>query len=233
MLLFHFTPGRTEYQYWHCSAYSSIFTKLQAALIQLILSIVRHIAKTSALTDEKTLIHGCVNGLESYRYELYRRYAGKMLAVCKRYAGSKEDAEDYLQESFIKIFDKLPHYKQIGSFEHWLRRIMINTALTYLRLSKKFVNELDVYELGEVFLTETDPLKQLEAKQLMKFIQELPHPQQSVMNLFSIDGYSHQEIAELLGISEAASRVMLHRAKAKLIELCSDNSYLTRKYGIK
>ncbi len=150
-----------------------------------------------------------------------------------RYCRNRTEAEEVLQEGFIKIFDKLPHYKQIGSFEHWLRRIMINTALTYLRLSKKFVNELDVYELGEVFLTETDPLKQLEAKQLMKFIQELPHPQQSVMNLFSIDGYSHQEIAELLGISEAASRVMLHRAKAKLIELCSDNSYLTRKYGIK
>jgi RNA polymerase sigma factor (sigma-70 family) len=164
---------------------------------------------------------------------LWDKYAPQLFGVCMRYCRNRSEAEEVLQEGFIKIFDRLSQYKQNGSFEHWLRRIMINTALTYLRLSKKFVNELDVYELGEVFLTDTNPLKQLEAKDLMKLIQVLPLPQQSVMNLFSIDGYSHQEIAHLLGISEAASRVMLHRAKAKLIELCGDKYDVPKKYGSK
>lgn len=110
---------------------------------------------------------------------------------------------------------------------------MINTALTQLRLNKKYTFELDVNELTEVFLTDTDPLKQLEAKQLMNLIQTLPYPQQSVMNLFSIDGYSHKEIAELLGITEASSRVLLHRAKAKLIEQSAHNYPLSKKYGSK
>jgi RNA polymerase sigma-70 factor (ECF subfamily) len=108
---------------------------------------------------------------------------------------------------------------------------MINTALTHLRLNKKFTLESDVQELGEVFLSNTNPLKQLESKELMALIQLLPFPQQSVMNLFSIDGYSHREIAEMLEISEAASRVMLHRAKAKLMELYTDHDNLFRKYG--
>ncbi|OYU94659.1 MAG: hypothetical protein CFE21_15390 [Bacteroidetes bacterium B1(2017)] len=182
---------------------------------------------------ESELIAACLKRNSKAERLLWDTYAPKLFGVCRRYCPIRTEAEEVLQEGFIKIFDKLSQYKQNGSFESWLRKIMINTALTQLRLNKKYTFELDVNELTEVFLTDTDPLKQLEAKQLMNLIQTLPYPQQSVMNLFSIDGYSHKEIAELLGITEASSRVLLHRAKAKLIEQSAHNYPLSKKYGSK
>ena len=193
MLLFYFT-GST-----------------QAAKNQLPLSIIRHITKTSALTDEKTLIHGCIDGRESYRYELYRRYAGKMLAVCKRYAGSKEDAEDYLQEAFIKIFDKLNTYQFQGSLEGWIRRVVVHTCLNNLRSRKLYV---DIAEDAPVQdHNAVDALNAMSEEELMLMVQSLPSGYRTVFNMYAIDGYDHAEIAETLGINEGTSRSQLSKAR--------------------
>ncbi|MFM9985911.1 MAG: RNA polymerase sigma factor [Flavobacteriales bacterium] len=175
------------------------------------MSIIRHIAKTSALTDEKTLIHGCVNGLESYRYELYRRYAGKMLAVCKRYAGSKEDAEDYLQESFIKIFDKLNTYQFQGSLEGWIRRVVVHTCLNNLRSRKLYVDIADDAPIKDH--NAVDALNAMSEVELMTLVQTLPSGYRTVFNMYAIDGYDHAEIAATLGINEGTSRSQLSKAR--------------------
>lgn len=135
-----------------------------------------------------------------------------------RYCRCREDAEEVLQEGFIKIFGKLKHFENSGSFEAWMRKIMVNTALTQLRLSKKYTFEYNINEMPDLFIADTNPLSKMEAKEILSIINKLPEPYKTVLNMFSIDGYSHQEIAQELGISEASSRVALHRAKALLIK---------------
>ncbi len=121
-----------------------------------------------------------------------------------------------MQESFIKIFSKLSDFKNQGSFEGWMRRITVNTALTHLRLTHKFTLETDTE--AAIYLREHafEPLENIQVKELLNTIQTLPENYKVVLNLYCIDGYSHPEIAAQLGISEAASRVHLHRAKQLL-----------------
>lgn len=168
------------------------------------------------MTDEE-LIKRCLAQDKEAQRALYKQYAGKMLAVCKRYARNDLEAEDMLQEGFIRVYGKLDGFKGNGSFEGWIRRIMVNTALKAYSKSS-FKNEVigidDQYEMSE----EAVVVGKLSTKELMKLIQSLPEGYRIVFNLFAIEGYSHAEIAEQLGINEGTSRSQLNKARRWLQE---------------
>jgi RNA polymerase sigma factor (sigma-70 family) len=166
------------------------------------------------VTDEKSLIEGCLNGYESYRYELYKRYAGKMFVVCKRYSGSREDAQDYLQDSFVRIFAKLDTYNFKGSLEGWIRRVCVHTCLNHLRSRKLYADISEDAPIADLGIP--DAMSNMSEAELLQMIQNLPHGYRTVFNLYAIDGYDHGEIAETLGITEGTSRSQLAKARAHL-----------------
>lgn len=170
------------------------------------------------MISDSLLIENCLNGNSLAQRALFDKFAPKMLAVCMRYAKSKAQAEDILQDGFIKVFQKLNQFKDKGSLEGWIRRIMVNTALDQIRKEVKFKNDLPMdsvdYRLeGESFILET-----LIAEDLLKMINEMPDGYKTVFNLFAIEGFSHKEIAEKLQISPNTSKSQYSRARAFLKE---------------
>ncbi len=149
---------------------------------------------------------------------LYKRFASKMLGVTLRYTRNREEAEDLLQEGFIKVFRSISQYTGPGSFEGWVRRIFVNTALESLRKAKmKFSNE-EVQDLRNEHHQEADVMSSIGMKDLLRMIQGLTPGYQAVFNLYVIEGYQHQEIAKLLEISEGTSKSQLARARMILQE---------------
>ncbi len=164
---------------------------------------------------ETELIQGCQRHNREAQQALYRIYSGKMYSLCCRYVKDRMEAEDVLVTSFTKIFEKISQFKGDGSFEGWIRRVVVNESLTYLRKNKNMYLEMDI----EAAAYEPDYHKletQLEADDLMKLIESLPVGYRTVFNMYAIDGYSHQEIANQLGISENTSKSQLSRARAFL-----------------
>lgn len=166
---------------------------------------------------ELALIEGCVKEDRDCQAQLYQKYANKMFAVCLRYCNSREEAEDVLQDSFVKIFDRISTFRKEGSLEGWIRRIMVNTALKSRdKRRKKFeVSNLDNVAEPE-FNAHT--LANINTKDLMRVINALPEGYQQVFNLYAVEGYSHKEIGELLGVSESTSRSQYSRARKILME---------------
>lgn len=148
---------------------------------------------------------------------LYDRYAGKMYAVCLRYARSSADAADILQEGFVKVYTKLGQYNGQGSFEGWIRKIMVNTALrTYQR--QRFDLEFSGYEQLPDVAIAPDALSLLSEAELLDLTAKLPEGYRLVFNLVAVEGYSHAEAAELLGIQESTSRSQLTKARRWLVD---------------
>lgn len=149
---------------------------------------------------------------------LFEHFAGRMMSLCHRYAKDKQEAEDILQEGFIKVFKNLKNYKGKGSFEGWIRTIIVNTALNKRsKLSftrEKSVEEAELYEEGY----EPSIISKLSADEILKIINKLPEGYKIVFNLYAIEGYSHKDIAELLGIEEGTSRSQLAKARKMLKE---------------
>lgn len=167
--------------------------------------------------NEESIIRGCLRGSVQSQKHLYERYAGKMYAVCLRYARAPADAADILQEGFVKVFTKMEQFNFQGSFEGWVRRIMVNTALrTYQR--QRFDFEQSGYERLPDMPVDPDALATLSEKELLTLIAKLPDGYRMVFNLVAIEGYSHAEAAELLGIQESTSRSQLTKARRWLIE---------------
>ncbi len=167
------------------------------------------------MTDEQ-LIHGCVEGNAVAQKLLYDTYSRKMMGVCLRYASDYEEAQDILQDGFVKVYQKLGSFQHKGSLEGWIRRTVVNTALDNFRRNKQHRHQV---ELGAVdYLLEADDnvLSSLAAKDLLKIIQKLPSGYRTVFNLFAIEGYSHKEIADQLEISENTSKSQFRKAKAYL-----------------
>lgn len=173
----------------------------------------------------KKLIHQCKQQDIWAQERLYRKYSGKLFTLCLKYSGSYEEAEDNLQDSFLKIFENISQYKGIGSFEGWMTRIVINTALSkaskqtvFLTIQEDQVEDTDVEVDEESISTDF----------LMQIIRELPERYRHVFNLYTMEGYTHKEIAELLKITEGTSKSNLARARQKLRERIenhqSDNS---------
>jgi RNA polymerase sigma factor (sigma-70 family) len=164
---------------------------------------------------ESDLIRGCINGDRRMQELLYNSYSAKMYGVCLRYAGNTDDAQDILQEGFIKVFRNLERFRAEGSFEGWIRRIFVNTAIEHYR---RKVNMYPVTENQENNVEDKDwsAFDRLAAKDLMKLIQELSPGYRAVFNLYVIEGYTHKDIAQMMGISEGTSKSQLARAKAIL-----------------
>jgi RNA polymerase sigma factor (sigma-70 family) len=164
------------------------------------------------------LIKHCKAGERKAQELLYKQFASKMLGVCYRYATDRMEAEDMLQIGFIKVFQKIADYRGEGSFEGWIRRIMVHGSIEYYRKHHKAMHLVDLDEAGNE--TSVNPLAtaRLEAKDLMLLIQQLSPGYRIVFNLFAIEGYSHKEIAVLTGITEGASKSQLSRARAVLKE---------------
>ena len=167
--------------------------------------------------SESDLIEGCIVGQPRMQEALYRQYSPKMYAVCLRYAGNDADAQDILQDGFIKVFRNIARFRREGSFEGWMRRIFVNTAIEHFRRS---VQLYPVTETQENTLTDGrwTGFDQLAIKDLMEMIQSLSPGYRTVFNLYVVEGYTHKEIGDMMGISEGTSKSQLARAKAILQE---------------
>lgn len=148
--------------------------------------------------------------------ELYHRFSPKMYAVCLRYASHVEDAQDLLQEGFIKVYRNLHHFRAEGSFEGWIRRVFVNTSIEHFRKKSTKLAMVTEKEEGTIEDTDITALENLAEKDIIKIVQELSPGYRTVFNLYVVEGYSHKEIGDMLGISEGTSKSQLARAKSVL-----------------
>jgi RNA polymerase sigma factor (sigma-70 family) len=169
------------------------------------------------MTDEQ-LIEGCLNRNPLSQRKLYEKYSRKMMGVCMRYMNNREEAQDVLQDGFVKVFEKITSFQGQGSFEGWMRRIFVNTALDQIRKNKENSLLADIDQVGYGLESSSNVESDLNAEELMKMLQNLPTGYKVVFNLFVIEGYSHKEIADELGVSESTSKTQFLRAKAYLIK---------------
>ena len=186
------------------------------------------------MTGHLQLIKDCLKGKQAAQKQLYQEFASQMLGVCYRYTKSLEDAEDILQEGFVRVFKFLHQYNREGELGAWIRRIMVNTALNYLKKSRKYQNDL-LYDTKELtVITNENPEVLLNAKELAEMIRQLPTGYQTIFNLFAVEGYTHVEIGQMLGISDNTSRSQYMRARQLLSSwLTNSSGNKNRVYGSK
>lgn len=184
------------------------------------------------LIPEEQLIRQCQKADRKAQKMVYEKYAGKMLAVCKRYLRRQDEAEDALLQAFLKVFQKIDLYKSQGSFEGWIRRIVVNECLNMIRSQKMLFVDIEAPQLAQTLDYETLNT-QLEAEDLMNLLEKLPAGYRTVFNLYAIEGYSHQEIAELLQISEGTSKSQLSRARQLLQKYLieTENALKNQQHG--
>ena len=168
------------------------------------------------LMTEQAILAGCLKNDPVAQRELYNRYSPKMLSVCYRFAQSREDAEDMLQEGFIKVFTQIQTFQNKGAFEGWIRRIVVHTCINFLKKYKKFNENIDLAYAGFLQVKEETVPSIMQAKQVVECIRLLPIGYKTVLNLYAIEGYNHKEIAEMLDIEESTSRSQYTRAKTML-----------------
>ncbi len=175
--------------------------------------------------SEDMLIKGCIEWDRSAQNRLYKLYSAKMFAVCFKYSSSREEAEDTFHEGFMKVFENIKNFKKEGSFEGWIRRIMVNSALEKYRKKSRLVVLVSIddnhVDLNNHFVD--DILGKIEANDLMHLIQKLPPQYKMVFNLYEFEGLKHKEIADKLGISEGASKSNLSRARGILQKAINTN----------
>jgi len=168
---------------------------------------------------EEAILQGCIKNDAIAQRELYNKYSPKMLAVCYRFAHNREDAEDMLQEGFIKVFLQIHTFENRGAFEGWVRRIIVHTCINILKKNKKFNESVDIVHAIAMQVREESIPSIIQAKQIVECIRMLPMGYRTVLNLYAVEGYSHREIAEMLDIEESTSRSQYTRAKAMLEEI--------------
>lgn len=160
-----------------------------------------------------TIIAGCLKEKKVAQQMLYKHYAGLMYGICLRYTGNKADAEDVLQDGFVKIYLNISRFRNEGSFEGWMKRIMVNTALCFLRLKTKNQFITLEKEIPDIIEEDENIDYGIPPGELMNMIQALPHGSRMIFNLYVMEEYSHREISEMLGISEGTSKSQLSRAR--------------------
>jgi RNA polymerase sigma factor (sigma-70 family) len=168
---------------------------------------------------EEAILQGCLKNEAAAQRELYNRYSPKMLAVCYRFAHNREDAEDMLQEGFIKVFSQMHTFLNKGAFEGWIRRIIVHTCINNLKKNKRFNESLDIVHAHGIQVREESVPSIVQAKQIVECIRLLPIGYRTVLNLYAIEGYSHKEIADMLDIEESTSRSQYTRAKQMLEDI--------------
>src|ERR1700761_190232 len=164
------------------------------------------------------LIVRCKAGERKAQESLYKQFASKMLGVCMRYATDRMEAEDMLQNGFIKVFNKIADFRGEGSFEGWVRRIMVHSSIEYYRRNHKLLLVADLEDTGREPSAAPAVAAKMDAGDLMALIQQLSPGYKMVFNLYAIEGYSHREIGVIMGISEGASKSQLSRARTILKE---------------
>ncbi|MDR1129571.1 MAG: sigma-70 family RNA polymerase sigma factor [Prevotellaceae bacterium] len=175
---------------------------------------------------DEQLIKECIKKDIRAQKQLYEKYASLMMSVCLRYVKDKDIAQNLLQDGFIKLFDKIHTYSGKGSFVGWMRKIFVNTSLEYLRHNDVLKHSMDIDVAFNIESEDESPIDKISADELMKCITELPDGFRTVFNMFAIEGYSHAEIAEMLGIQEGTSRSQYARARTllqqKIMKLIKD-----------
>ncbi|MCK9218675.1 MAG: RNA polymerase sigma factor [Bacteroidales bacterium] len=175
---------------------------------------------------DDSIIEGCVKGKRSAQSALYRKFAPVMMALCLRYAKDYDEAEDIMQEAFLKILQKIGTYRQEGSFEGWMKRIMINHALNYYRKNSKLPFHENISEINELEISDRDDSSSyhapIAAEKLIALIQTLPPGYRMVFNLYVFEGFSHKEIADSLKVSENTSKTQLLKARRMLQKKLAD-----------
>jgi RNA polymerase sigma-70 factor (ECF subfamily) len=168
---------------------------------------------------EEAILQGCLNNNPAAQKALYVKYSSKMLSVCYRYAHNREDAEDMLQEGFIKVFGQIHTFQNRGAFEGWIRRIIIHTCINNLKKNKRFNESVDLIHATSMQVREETIPSIIQAKQVVECIRLLPIGYRTVLNLYAIEGFSHREIGEMLDVEESTSRSQYTRAKAMLEDI--------------
>jgi RNA polymerase sigma factor (sigma-70 family) len=185
---------------------------------------------------EAELITGCISNDRKYQQKVYELFYGKMMGVCLRYAANRDEAKDILQDGFIKVFDKIKTFNREGSLEGWIRRIMTNTAIDNFRKNRNNYAIIDYNQQIETLENREDEneeqedsiLNKIKPEEILKLVQMLTPAYRTVFSLFVVDGYSHKQIAQELGISEGASKSNLSKAKARIKILLNELSGINR-----
>ena len=183
------------------------------------------------ISDEE-IIKGCIDGDKKFQRLLYEKYASSMLGVCIRYFKDTEEAEDALQEGFIKVFRYLKDFQFNGSFEGWIRRIMITTALNFYKKKRIYQNEAELTYLPEGVVNEQEAISNLAQAEIMTLVNNLPNGYRKVFSLNTIEGYSHKEISQLLHISINTSKSQLNRARMSLQKRLIGKDKIHQKHTI-
>lgn len=175
---------------------------------------------------QSEVIERCKQGDRDAQRQIYQSLSDKMFGVCLRYADCRADAEDILHDGFIHLFKKIGDFRGDGSFEGWSRRIFITIALSRIRRKKNYIKEEEIDSADKIPSQMPTVLATMESNEILKYIEKLPIRYRTILNLYSIEGYSHQEIATQLNISGESSRVGLLRAKAQLANLLTEAGIL-------
>ncbi len=168
--------------------------------------------------NEHQLIKLCLKNNRAAQHQLYQQFSQQMLGICYRYTKSLDDAEDVLQEGFVKVFTHLNQFKHDGPLGGWIRRIMVNCSISYLRKHNRYRTQMDFEKTPMHPVMENDAIIKINTQELVDLIRLLPAGYQTVFNLVAVEGYNHIEVAEILEISENTSRSQYSRARAVLIK---------------
>ena len=167
--------------------------------------------------SESDIIEGCILGNPRMQRMLYEKFSPKMYALCIRYAGNTDDAQDILQDGFVKVFGNIARFKGTGSFEGWIRRIIVNTAIEHFR-KKNTLQVIDEHTENQLADDHTNIFNLFEAKELLEIIKSMPAGYRTVFNLYAVEGYTHKEIATMMNLTEGTSKSQYARAKNWLQE---------------
>lgn len=168
------------------------------------------------MTNEQELVSACQNNDRKAQTTFYNLYKGKMMGICRRYTRTLNEAEDVYQEAFVKIFNNIKSLEKTGAVGAWVRKIVVNTAINYYHANLKFQQNTDYKDLVDTSDEYPNLFAKLSNEELLKLINQLPDGYRMVFNLYVIDGYTHAEIGEMLGVSENTSKSQLSRAKELL-----------------
>ena len=182
--------------------------------------------------DTQKLVKECIREIPAAQRQLYEHFAESMLGVCYRYTKSMDDAEDVLQDGFVKVFKNLGQYKYEGELGAWIRRIMVTTALNFLKKNSRYNHDFSFDNETLHPVAYDNPEIKMTAKELADLVRQLPVGYQTIFNLHAVEGFSHVEIGKMLGINEGTSRSQYARARALLISWIKKNDEVNFKTGV-
>lgn len=188
------------------------------------------INQPNLLEQPERLIQACINGDRSSQSCLYEQFATKMFGVCMRYSKNREEAEEIMQEGFVQVFKSLHNFKYAGSFEGWIRKIMVYCAIQHYRTKPKMHPVMDIENSQAEEMGNEDILAMLHKKELLKMVQALPPAYRLIFNLYVFEGMKHREIAEQLGISEGTSKSNFFDAKVLLQKAVTNSLKVAKNY---